>query len=187
MLVLKQVLPEKPAQQVRIFRFHVYLAVALGCIKLVVRGYVLARDERFRCGASLHGVAFFAEVQCRLRNSRQNSGQRRDFRVPNHYVCFRGGSGEGAMVTVGWSLVDPNCPRHLIHTCPQKSRTHSDVATRPVFPPGSPSRPLQAVRSGRKTTTNTPNIITDRCLGTEKGHRKRETLSCGFMPAAGRK
>src|ERR1700719_3946605 len=33
-----------------------------------------------------------------------------------------------------------------------------------------------ATLSRRKPTTNTPNTITDRCPGAEKGHRKRETL-----------
>jgi hypothetical protein len=48
-----------------------------------------------------------------------------------------------------------------------RNETTSDISRWPKKKPGP------EMSSGRRTTTNTPNIITDRCLGTEKGHRRR--------------
>jgi hypothetical protein len=50
-----------------------------------------------------------------------------------------------------------------------RNEATSDISRLPRKKPGL------ATLSQRKTTTNTPNIITDRCPWTESGHRKRRS------------
>jgi hypothetical protein len=131
-------------------------------------------EELDRAQGPFTGYGFLPEPPCPVDNSRRNSGQLRDFQAPNHYVCLKGGSGEGAMVPLGACLVPA-----ALDTWAVKSHVGS-LDVEPIDQNGAKSeRSREIFRLGQKCLLALPSSLLF-------AHRRAVSIVRGGMESAGK-